>query len=155
MQHEFEETSESNKKLIFAIGPELYGCSVLRVREIIKVGLIKPVPYMASYFRGVQNVRGQVLGVIDLGAKLDIPRSEESSPIIVVTETEYGNIGVIVDRLVSVSEFQTVEVNSAAQASAKISPAFFEGIVKWNDRLVHLIDLSGLVQEEDFRLTGS
>ena len=155
MQHETELNVESEKRLIFALGTELYGCSVLKVREIIKLGAIKPVPYMTKYFKGVQNVRGQVLGVIDLGAKLGISRATETSPMIVVTETQYGTIGVVVDQLVAVADFPPSAVDATVQVSTKIAPVFFDGIGKWNDRLVHLIDLSGLVQEEDFRLTGT
>ena len=153
MSHDILETTEPEKTLIFTLGEELYGCSILKIKEIIRLGTIKPVPYMASYFRGVQNVRGHVLGVIDLGTKLAIPRHDDSPPFIVVTETAYGIIGVIVDGLVAVAEFSKAEIDPSTPVTTKIAPAFFDGIGKWNERLVHLIDLSGLVQEEDFRLS--
>lgn len=149
-----DEAGEDNKSLVFTLKDELYGCSLLKVKEVIKVGAIKPVPYMAPYFKGVLNLRGHVLGVIDLGAKLGLAREADSKGLIVVTETKYGVIGVIVDELLTVTRFSNADIDLKTPVETKIAPVFFEGIGKWNDRLVHLIDLSGLVQEEDFRLSA-
>lgn len=147
-----EEDLSPEKSLVFKLGKELYGCSVLRIKEVIKVGAIKQVPYMAHYFRGVLNLRGKVIGVVDLGAMLSIETNQSDKQLIVVTETKYGVIGVLVDELVSVSEFPEINQGVTGSINSKITPEFFLGIGKWNERLVHLIDLSGLVQEEDFRI---
>jgi hypothetical protein len=55
----------------------------------------------------------------------------------------------------AVAEFSPSSIDTTVQVTSKIAPTFFDGIGKWNERLVHLINLSGLVQEEDFRLTGA
>jgi purine-binding chemotaxis protein CheW len=146
------ESEDLTKFLVFSLGEELYGCSVLKVKEVIKAGTIKPVPYMAKYFCGVQNLRGQVLGVIDLGMKLGLPKKPDQNGLIVVTETDYGSIGVLIDELAAVTPFPQPDPKIQSAIKTKIAPIFFEGIGHWSGRLVHLINLSGLVQEEDFRL---
>src|SRR5688572_686498 len=94
-----EAEREENKFLIFNLGTELYGSRLLEIKEVIKRPTIKPVPYMVRYFKGIINLRGQIVSVIDLREKFDIPTSCPEAGLILVVDTGEGHIGVIVDEI--------------------------------------------------------
>src|SRR5512140_2937347 len=98
------DSSKQGKYLTFALGNEEYGLEILKVREIIGYMDITAVPQMPSYIKGVINLRGQVIPVIDLRAKFAMASAEvtEETCIIVVEITQQGgkfNTGIVVDHV--------------------------------------------------------
>lgn len=140
--------------LIFHLGNELYGASLTSIKEVLKVGEIKPVPYMKPYYKGVMNLRGQIIGVIDLREKFELKKDEENALILVV-EHSLGLIGAIVDGLESVHVFQESEIDKNPMLETKIPIKFFQGVAKNNERLVNIIDLAGTLTHEDLRTVKS
>ena len=114
------------KYLTFALGNEEYGLQILKVREIIGFMEITAVPRLPQHVRGVINLRGQVISVVDLRSKFGMPTRErtEQTCIIVVQTTTAGrrlNVGLIVDRV--------SEVLNIAEDKIEDAPSFGEGDV--------------------------
>jgi purine-binding chemotaxis protein CheW len=137
--------------IIFSLGNELYGTPLLSTREVIKVREIKPTPYMVPHFRGVINLRGQIVSVIDLRIKFQISVSNEEPGLILVVETPFGLLGAIVDNLVSVERVRKEDLDQTAVVETRIPTDFFLGVAKLKDRLINMVDISGCVHSEDLR----
>ena len=145
-----DEPGADDRFLIFRLGSELYGCRLTQICEVIKIGSIKPVPYMVEHFKGVINLRGKIIGVIDLPQKLGlVSRSEQR--LILLLEGRYGSVGVIVDEVLSVEIISKDKIDSQVNVASKIGPEFFEGIGRIRDRLVHLVRISDMISEAEFR----
>src|ERR1700759_4745255 len=110
--------AKGGKYLTFALGKEEYGLEILKVREIIGYMDITAVPRTPSYVRGVINLRGQVISVVDLRAKFDMDRAErtEQTCIIVVEINRDGrklNTGIVVDKVSEVLNIASEAVEEA------------------------------------------
>ncbi len=140
--------------IIFKIGGEIYGTPLLTTREVIRHREIKPTPYMVPHFKGVINLRGQIVSVIDLRIKFQLP-CDESQSLILIVESEHGLLGAVVDDLVSVETIQQTQIDQTASIETKVPVEFFLGIAKLEDRLVNMVDISGCLSSEDLRVLAS
>ncbi len=134
------------KYLTFSLGREEYGLAILKVREIIGLMQITAVPRAASYVRGVINLRGQVITVIDLRAKFgmaDVEKTDQTC-IIVVETTVAGrkmNTGIIVDRVLEVVEIAAERIEDTPAIGDHEAADFILGIGKLGERVAILLDI--------------
>ncbi|MFN7919771.1 MAG: chemotaxis protein CheW [Bryobacteraceae bacterium] len=139
--------------LTFQLGEECYGIDILRVREIRGYGAVTPVPGAPPFVKGVLNLRGTVIPVIDLRLRLGMPESQESRfRVIVVVNLEPGGggskvAGILVDAVSEVAEFGEDELRDPPEFGSLSGTAFVRAIVPAGDRLVVLIDLEPLWTE--------
>ena len=148
----FEAAEEKTLSFIlFSLGNELYGTPLLSTREVIKVRDIKPTPYMVPHFKGVINLRGQIVSVIDLRIKFQISINSDDPGLILIVETPFGLLGAIVDNLVSVERVRKEDLDQTAMVETRIPTDFFLGVAKLKDRLVNMVDISGCIHSEDLR----
>jgi len=136
--------------LIFSLGSELYASPLEMVREVLKHTDVKEVPYMKSYFRGVINVRGQIISVIDLREKFGVSRNEASNNMLLVVERDGQHLAAVVDEVVAVGALLESDIERKPALSTRIPVDFFLGVGKWNDRLLNLIDVAGSLTVDDF-----
>jgi purine-binding chemotaxis protein CheW len=151
MQQPEVQEEQDNKYLIFTLGGELYGSPLIAIKEVIKIGEIKPVPHMNAYFRGVINLRGQIVSIVDLRKKFSIGGSESKAGLILVVEHESGFIGAVVDDLDSVATISRSEIEANPMLDTKIPLDFFHGVAKMGERLVNVIDIAGTLTSDDYR----
>ncbi len=143
---------EQKKYMIFKLADELYGSHLVSIKEIIKIKEIKPVPFMVHYFKGILNLRGQIISVIDLRLKLELPCLYPDQGLLIVVETDDGMIGAVVDDVVSVFDFEEGSIEKNLHLKTKIDPAFFIGVGKFQDRLVHIVDISKTLTSDDLSI---
>ena len=120
MQNNIVEKTMKDRYLTFKIASEEYGLELAFVKEIIEMQPITKVPDMPSYIEGILNLRGNLIGVIDVRKRFSIPSKEhdEETCIIVIITEEY-NLGIIVD---AVYETVTIDSNNiTAPPSAKLN----------------------------------
>ncbi len=139
----------AGKYLTFALGREEYGLPVLKVREIIKMMEITAVPQVPAAIKGVINLRGKVIPVVDLRAKFGLPSQESSdrSSIIVVEVLAAGDrvmTGVIVDAVSDVLSIAADEIQEPPQFGARVSTTFMSGMAKVKGTVKILLDLDVL-----------
>ncbi len=141
--------------ILFTLGNEVYGVPMTTTREVLKVRDIKATPYMVPYFRGVINLRGQIVSVIDLRLKFEIPpipSAQYDSGLILIVETREGELlGAIVDDLVSVEKMQQQDISQPNSLVSKVPIDFFLGVAKIKDRLVNVIDIAGCLSVEELK----
>jgi purine-binding chemotaxis protein CheW len=136
----------AGKYLTFALGAEEYGLPVLKVREIIKVMDITQVPQVPVHVRGVINLRGKVIPVIDLRLKFGFPQQEytERTCIIVVDVAMGGQnvmMGIVVDSVSEVLNVASTEIDQAPDFGDRITTDYMLGLAKVKGTVKILLSL--------------
>lgn len=143
------EENYSNDELqlvIFKLGREEYGVSILQVQEIKRITDITRVPNTPDYIKGVINLRGSVLPVIDLKNRLNLPQqtSTEDTRIIIV-KVEELSIGMVVDAVSEVLTISQQHVDSPEVVAGSVSANYLSGVGKLEDRLLILLNLEAII----------
>ncbi len=132
---------ETTRQLVvFSLGEEEYALPITQVQEIVRYTEPRAVASESAWIRGVISLRGKVVPVFDLGARLGLASESSSNAKIVIVETEAGIAGVIVDE---VDEVRTVEVDELESVPGA-GGDFIDTIAKVDDRLIILLNLEGL-----------
>jgi len=133
----------AGKFLTFTLGREEYGLPVLKVREIIKVMDITPVPQVPAHVRGVINLRGKVIPIVDLRLKFGMPWRDygERNCIIVVDVAAVGLLGIVVDAVSEVVNVTAADVEDAPAVGDLASREYLLGLAKMKGTVKILLDL--------------
>ena len=149
-----KDSAASGKYLTFALSQERYGMEILKVQEIIGVTHITKVPKADSYIKGVINLRGKIIPVVDLRLRFnleEIPYNERTC-IIVVTIPRGDHkiaVGVIVDTVLEVTSFDRSTIEDAPEYGSSLDTQFILGIgKKVENELVVLIDICKVLNAE-------
>jgi purine-binding chemotaxis protein CheW len=149
-----ETLRNDNKYLTFALAHEEYGLEILKVREIIGYMEITAVPQTPFYIKGVVNLRGQVIPVVDLRAKFGMETAEvtDQTCIIVVEITQAGrkaNTGIVVDRVQEVLDIAGKDIEEAPQFGSAVDTDFILGMGKIGDSVKILLDIDRVLTGEN------
>jgi purine-binding chemotaxis protein CheW len=133
----------AGKFLTFALGREEYGLPILKVREIIKVMDITQVPQVPPHVRGVINLRGKVIPVIDLRLKFGLPWCDytERTCIIVVDVASVGLLGIVVDAVSEVVNVTAADIEDAPSLGPSVASDYLLGLAKVKGTVKILLDL--------------
>jgi purine-binding chemotaxis protein CheW len=139
-------SQKHGKYLTFAIADEEYGLEILKVREIFGYMDITPVPQTPAYVKGVINLRGQVIPVVDLRSKLGMQQAEvtEETCIIVVEVTRNGqrnDTGIVVDRVQEVLYITAEQIQETPEFGAAVNTDFILGLGKVGKSVKILLDI--------------
>ncbi len=126
--------------VVFSLGDEEYALPITQVQEIVRYTEPRAVASETAWIRGVISLRGKIVPVFDLGARLGLASELASDAEIVIVETEAGIAGVIVD---AVEEVRTVEADQLEDAPGG-GGDFIDTIAKVEDRLIILLNLESL-----------
>jgi len=132
--------------VVFELAKETYGLEIARVREIITVPNITRVPGTPSFVRGIINLRGKVIGVVDLRRKFGLPEAahgEESR--VVVVEVDGETLGMLVDNVSEVLRIPSDNIEPPSPIIANVDADYLRGIAKMGGNLVMLLDLPKLM----------
>lgn len=149
------EKSLAGKYLTFTLGHESYGIPVLQVREIIRHTTITAVPQMPDHVKGVLNLRGKVIPIVDLRVKFQLEHAEVAErTCIVVVQVALCNgsrttMGLIVDRVESVANVASNDIEPTPDFGAQISTSYILGMAKLENRVAALLDIDQIVVAED------
>lgn len=150
---------KEGKYLTFALGSEEYGLEILKVREIIGYMEITAVPQTPHHVKGVINLRGQVIPVIDLRSKFGMETAEitEESCIIVVEISADGHsfsTGIVVDHVSEVIDIAGDDIEEAPQFGSSVDTSFILGMGKIQDTVKILLDIDKVLAGDDFSSLG-
>lgn len=139
------------KYLTFALGDETYGLGILKVQEIIRVMPVTRVPRTQSYVRGVINLRGKVIPVMDLRIKFGMDSHEDTvQTCIVVTQVEREGakttIGLVVDRVAEVVDIRAEQIELPPTVAWDTESSYVVGMGKVADKVVQLLGIEQVVQ---------
>lgn len=136
----------SGKYLSFSLAEQEYAVEALKVREIIGMQDITSVPRSPGYVKGVINLRGRVIPVMDLRLKLGLPEHEHTrSTAIIITGTEGAEVGVLVDAVSDVMEVSSSDVEDPPAFVKGIDSGSILGLAKTDGRVTILLELDGMI----------
>jgi purine-binding chemotaxis protein CheW len=147
--------SRSGKYLTFKLAGEEYGLEILRVTTIIGVMEITAVPQTPDYVRGVINLRGKVISVVDMRAKFGMPTTEDTSETcIIVVEVKKGtesvHMGVLVDSVSEVLNIAGEDIEDAPSfGGAQVDTDFILGIAKAGASVKILLDIDKVLAGDE------
>lgn len=141
-----QQSARGGKYLTFALGKEEYGLEILKVREIIGYMEITAVPRTPSCVKGVINLRGQVISVIDLRTKFGMPAAERTDETcIIVVEIRSGerklNVGIVVDRVSEVLDIASEQIEAPPSFGSELDTNFILGMGKIGEAVKILLDI--------------
>jgi len=148
-----------NQYLTFILGGETYGVSILVIKEILEYNEPTVVPMMPDFIRGVINLRGSVVPVIDLSLRLGKETTEVAKRTCVVIievrhEDERMEIGVVVDAVNEVLDIAPDFIESAPNFGAKIRTDFIRGMGKVDDKFVVLLNIDHVLSIEELSMVN-
>lgn len=143
--------------LTFRLGEEMFALDVSQVREILDVTTITKVPRSPAFMRGVINVRGSVVPVVDLSLKFGMKKIERTLDTrIVVMEIsldgEITVIGALADAVHNVMEMETSQIEAAPKIGAKWNTEFIRGIGKHDDEFIIILDVDRIFSVDELSM---
>ena len=152
---EEEEDTQKGKYLTFNLAKEDYGIEIKYVTEIIGIQRITAVPDMPDFLKGVINLRGKVIPVMDVRIRFSLPEREyDDRTCIVVVDIDGRAMGLVVDRMNEVQEIPDSQIEPPPRASSQRG-RYVQGMGKVGDEVKILLDVNRLLAEEELdALTG-
>lgn len=139
---------ESQQFLTFLLENQEYGIEIFRIREIRGYAPITPIPSVPPHVRGVMNLRGTVLPVIDLRMKFRLPPVEYNKfTVIAIANVGGKTVGLLVDAVSDVLTIDSKLVREAPNFGSAVDTRFISGVFQSKDRLVVALDLEELLVE--------
>lgn len=148
---------ESNQYLTFKLEDEVFGLAVGKVREVLDFTTVTRVPQTPAYMRGVINLRGSVVPVIDLNLKFGMKKTEKTvNTCIIVTEIEMDGevtvLGSLADSVQEVVELEPDQIEPAPQIGTKLNTEFIKGMGKKDEVFIILLDIDRVFSYEELAL---
>ena len=145
---------EQNQYLTFMLGGEVFAIGILAIKEIIEYGQLTEVPRMPEFIRGVINLRGAVVPVIDLGARFgkkgtDIGRRTCVVIIEITHDGEQQVVGVMVDAVNEVLDIAATDIEPPPSFGAKIRADFIQGMGKVDGKFVIILNVAHVLSVDE------
>ncbi len=148
-----EQGRKLNKYLTFTLGDEEYGLEILKVREIIGLMEITNVPRMPNFVRGVINLRGKVIPVIDLRQKFGMERADDTKETcIIVVDLDGLLMGIVVDKVSEVLDIQEQDIEETPTFGVSVDTEFIMGIGKAKGKIVIVLDIRRVLTAEEIKI---
>lgn len=146
--------AQAGKYLSFQLGDEEYGLEILKVQEIIGIMNITRVPKTPDAVRGVINLRGKVIPVIDLRLKFELPPTEDTERtciIVVQVARKDDNItmGIIVDEVSEVLDIDQEKIEETPEMGAGVEKDFILGMGKIEEKVIMLLDIDRVLSGQE------
>ncbi|HID98245.1 MAG TPA: purine-binding chemotaxis protein CheW [Thermodesulfobacteriaceae bacterium] len=150
-----EPNSLSGKYLSLTLAEEVYGLAILKVREIISLLDITAVPQTPLFVKGVINLRGKVIPIVDLRLRFGMPEKQyDDLTCIVVVETDLtdvqAQVGLIVDTVSDVLNITAEQIETAPACGTGLDTDYILGIGKVKEQIIILLDIDRVLKDEDW-----
>ena len=133
----------------FSIGAEQYGVDIMAVREIKGWTEITPLPKQPDYVRGVLNLRGVMVPIIDLRCRFGQGMTEATAlHVVIVVQVEARLIGLLADRVLDILAFEASQVQAVPQVTRAARVDFLSGLITIDGAMIALVDLPNLLAED-------
>ncbi len=146
-----DEDSQADKFLLFELGEEIYGIAISHITEIIEMQKITEVPDMPTYVKGVINLRGRVIPVMDLRLRFGMEeRAHDDRTCIVIVNIDRTSLGFIVDTVAEVQNIREKDIEPPpAFKTEEGRTHFISGLGKIEERVTILIDVERVLQQKE------
>ncbi|WP_394209485.1 chemotaxis protein CheW [Enterovibrio calviensis] len=149
-------TRLAQKNLVFSLADEQYGIPLSSVKEVIGLVKVTPIPHVPPYFKGLINLRGRIISVIDLRSKLGLEEKayEPKKTSIIISDVNALTIGSIVDDVNEVVGFDEAQIERDLDISHSIGRDYITGVAKAKGNLVLLLDIHKVLDPDDLEIIG-
>ena len=156
-KHQATNSEMKEQFLTFLLDGEPFAINILVIKEIIEYGNLTAVPLMPDFIRGVLNLRGQVLPVIDLAARFGRPPADIARRTCVViiemdNDGEKQDVGVVVDSVSEVMDIAADMIQPSPAFGAKIRADFIEGMVDVDGRFIIILNVDRVLSLDEMAL---
>jgi purine-binding chemotaxis protein CheW len=150
----FGVSNDDRQYLTFMLGDEIFAINILRIKEIIEYGSLTSVPQMPSFIRGVINLRGAAVPVIDLAARFDRAEAAISrKTCIVILEVDRAGaqqvIGVLVDAVNEVLEIAGTQIEPVPSFGTQVRTDFIDGMGKVDGKFVIILNVNQVLSADE------
>ena len=143
----------TNRFLTFYLNEEVYGVDIFDVKEIIAMMKTTAVPKTPKFIKGVMNLRGNIIPVVDMRLKFDMPEIEaQMYTAIVIITIENKNIGFIVDKVEEVVNVNDENMAPPPEFGSLVDTRFIKSMAKQKYKVVMILDLKSLFGEEELSM---
>ena len=151
------ESMETTQYLTFKLGEEMFALDIAKVREVLDFTTVTRVPRTPGFMRGVINLRGSVVPVVDLRLKFGMTRTESGvNTCIIITEVTVDGdrtvLGALADSVQEVIDLVPGDVSPAPRIGTRINTEFIQGMGKRDDRFIILLDIDRVFSTEELAL---
>lgn len=141
-------SSEDVEFSTFYVGGALCGIDILNIQEINKHFEITRVPQSSDYIKGILNLRGRIVTIIDLGKKLGLePVSQTKDNRNIIVNSEDEHIGLLVDAISDVALAKRDDIEPAPSNISGVKGKFFQGVLKTEKQLIGILDIDEVLKE--------
>ena len=147
-----EDEEHQRQYLTFSVAGEMYGVAIACTKEIIEYGQLTEVPLMPDFVRGVLNLRGRVVPIIDMAVRFDkasTVTTKRSCIIVIELEGDAQDIGVLVDGVSEVLEIPTEMIEVAPDFGTKIRSDFIAGMARMEKSFLVLLNVESVLSIEE------
>ncbi|MDD6481934.1 MAG: chemotaxis protein CheW [Lachnospiraceae bacterium] len=143
--------TEIKQYIVVQLGSEKYGIDISYVDNIVRMQKITRVPKAQVYFKGVINLRGEIIPVMSIRKKMGLEDDvfTDKSRIIILKIEEKGSIGVLVDEVCEVVNLSENEIENNNISSHHVKDTFINGIGKHGEQLISLFEINAIIEEKD------
>lgn len=143
--------TETKQYIVVQIGSEKYGIDIRYVDNIVRMQKITRVPKAQTYFKGIINLRGEIVPVMSIRTKMGLDEDviTNASRIIILKLEEKGSLGVIVDQVCEVVTLSPDQIETNNINSSHVKDSFINGIGKNGDQLISLFEINSIVDEKE------
>lgn len=151
-----QQIAKAGQYLTFKLMSEFYGVAIEHVREINRVGEITPVPKTPPFIKGVMNLRGKIIPVVNLRERFGIEAEKYTrDTCIIVIDTPNNQIGLIVDSVKEVLTLESKVIEAPPNFGHSKTTDFITGMGKYDDKVIILVDIVSVFTEDQINSLGS
>ncbi len=144
--------NELRQFISFSVGEEEYGLELLRVKEVIRIREITWLPKAPTFVKGIINLRGDVIPIIDLRDKFGLPAKENTAMTrVIVVEVEGRLMGMVVDSASQVVRIPADQIDPPPPVLGGFSQEFITGVGKMEDKLVILLNIDAILTVDEIQ----
>lgn len=145
-----QQSQQGQQYLTFLLAEQEYGLELFKIQEICGYAPITPIPNLPPHVRGVMNLRGTVLPVIDLRMKFRLPTVEYNKfTVIVIAKVKEKTVGLLVDAVSDVLQVTPEQIRDAPDFGTSVDTKFIRGVFQTRDHLAVALNLEKLLTESE------
>ena len=146
--------------LSFTLGKEAYGVDILRVQEIKGWEDVRPLPDTPEYIKGVLDLRGNIVPIIDLRSRFHLDSVEYTPTTVTIvlsvkTEAKDYVVGIVVDGVSDVLDVESINVRQVPDLGTRINTKYITGMVSQDDRMILLLNTDRLFDSEELSISDT
>jgi purine-binding chemotaxis protein CheW len=154
------ETAGTTQYLTFRLSDEVYALDIGKVREVLDFTTVTKVPRTPEFMRGVINLRGSVVPVVDLRLKFGLPATEKTvNTCVIITEVTVDDdttiLGCLADSVQEVLDLAPGDISAAPRIGTKLRTDFIKGMGKRDDRFLIILDIDRVFSVEELALVDA